>query len=92
LTGWEYRDYYLGRARQTFADCGGPSDREGRWMQLNISIDVGDEGSNNKDPYKAAYDLVRQIVRQEYHAEVTGFELESRTRAVAWKVGDVKTA
>ncbi|MBO0686797.1 MAG: hypothetical protein J2P45_26925 [Candidatus Dormibacteraeota bacterium] len=60
-------------------------------MQLNISIDVGD-GGDAKDPYKAAYDLVRQIVRQEYHSEVTGFELESRTRAVAWRVGDVKTA
>jgi hypothetical protein len=59
-------------------------------MLLRISLDVGDEGSDGDDPYRIAYDLVRRIVRQEYHAEVIGFEMESKGLLATAVVGDVK--
>ena len=59
-------------------------------MLLRISLDVGDEGSDGDDPYRIAYDLVRRIVREEYHAEVIGFEMEPEGLLAAAVVGDVK--
>jgi hypothetical protein len=59
-------------------------------MLLRISLDVGDEGPDGDDPYRIAYDLVRRIVRQEYHAEVIGFEMESKGLLATAVVGDVK--
>jgi hypothetical protein len=59
-------------------------------MLLTISLDVGDEGSDGDDPYRIAYDLVRRIVREEYHAEVIGFEMESKGLPGSAVVGDVR--
>jgi hypothetical protein len=59
-------------------------------MLLTISLDVGDEGSDGDDPYRIAYDLVRRIVREEYHAEVIGFEMESKSLPGSAVVGDVR--
>jgi hypothetical protein len=59
-------------------------------MLLRISLDVGDEGPDGDDPYRVAYDLVRRIVRQEYHAEVIGFEMESKSLPASAIVGDVR--
>jgi len=58
-------------------------------MLLRISLDVGDEGSDGDDPYRIAYDLVRRIVREEYHAEVIGFEMESQSLLASAVVGEV---